>query len=97
MCQKRCTVEVWILYANAEIVHTRAEERGESLRCNDLIKKMRKARHTQNRREERELIRQYGYKTDYSGLPIEVVAPQRFAPLFRSSMDNSRSSRRFCV
>lgn len=52
------------------------------------VTKMRKARHTQNRREERELIRQYGYKTDYSGLPIEVVAPQRFAPLFRSSMND---------
>lgn len=52
------------------------------------VKKMRKARHTQSRREERELIRQYGYRTDYSGLPIEVVSPQRFAPLFRSSLND---------
>ncbi|KAJ9091641.1 hypothetical protein QFC19_009011 [Naganishia cerealis] len=50
--------------------------------------RMRKARHVQNKREERELFRQYGYKTDYSDLPIEVVAPQRFAPLFRGSLDN---------
>lgn len=50
------------------------------------IKKMDKAMGTQNRREGRELIRQYGYKTDYSGLPIEVVSPQRFAPLFRASL-----------
>lgn len=47
---------------------------------------MDKAMGTQNRREGRELIRQYGYKTDYSGLPIEVVSPQRFAPLFRASL-----------
>jgi hypothetical protein len=50
------------------------------------IKKMSKAMGTQNRREGRELIRQYGYKTDYSGLPIEVVSPQRFAPLFRATL-----------
>lgn len=50
------------------------------------IHKMDKAMSTQNRREGRELIRQYGYKTDYSGLPIEVVSPQRFAPLFRASL-----------
>lgn len=50
------------------------------------IRKLNSARGTQNRREQRELIRQYGYKTDYSGLPIEVVSPQRFAPLFRASL-----------
>lgn len=50
--------------------------------------RMRKARSVQNKREERELFRQYGYKTDYSDLPIDVVAPQRFAPLFRGSLDN---------
>ena len=67
---------------------TEARERLFLYDSEKWITKMRKARHTQNRREERELIRQYGYKTDYSGLPIEVVAPQRFAPLFRSSMND---------
>lgn len=67
---------------------TEARSRLSQYDSEKWIKKMGKAMNAQNRREGRELIRQYGYKTDYSGLPIEIVSPQRFAPLFRATLGN---------
>lgn len=74
--------------AGHSIPKTEAWERFHRYNSDVWQERMRKARNVQNKREEKELFRQYGYKTDYSDLPIEVVAPQRFAPLFRGSLDN---------